>query len=166
MHASNNYIELEPLLEICHAGHVYRLHVPGQFHRSVYSPFNPHPYQRIRYHLIQGSFACKYSHAITSNLAQYLFVTQTGACVLALGYANFLIIPCTNVFGRRPVALACALIVIGSNIWQALATSYSSFIGARVLIGIGAATSESLMPVTIADTLFLHGRGTWMGVYL
>ncbi|KAH8819316.1 serine/threonine kinase 16 [Xylogone sp. PMI_703] len=89
----------------------------------------------------------------------------TGACVLSLGYANFIIIPCTRLFGRRPVALACALIVIGSSIWCAVATSYDSLIGGRVLVGIGCATSESLMPVVIADMLFLHERGTWMGIY-
>lgn len=77
--------------------------------------------------------------------------SQTGATVLALGYANFVIIPCSDVFGRRIVLLISALISLGAYIWQALATSYSSFIGARILVGIGAASNESIMPVVIAD---------------
>lgn len=89
----------------------------------------------------------------------------TGVCVLTLGYANFILIPCTCLFGRRPVALVCSVVFLGSNVWQALATSYSSLMGGRALIGIAAATSESLMPVVIADLLFLHERGTWMGIY-
>lgn len=39
-------------------------------------------------------------------------------------------------------------------------------LGGRALIGIGAATSESLMPLIIADLVFLHERGKWMGIYL
>ena len=71
--------------------------------------------------------------------------------MLALGYANFVIIPCSDVFGRRIVLLVCAAISLGSYIWQALATSYNSFLGARVLNGIGAASNESIMTVVIAD---------------
>ncbi|RFU31756.1 hypothetical protein B7463_g4584, partial [Scytalidium lignicola] len=56
----------------------------------------------------------------------------TGSCVLALGYANFIIIPCTRLFGRRPVALVCSIIVIGASIWEALATSWIYFMGAWV----------------------------------
>lgn len=64
------------------------------------------------------------------------------------------------------MALVCSVVFLGSNVWQALATSYSSLLGGRALIGIAAATSESLMPVVIADLVFLHERGTWMGIYL
>ncbi|KAH8884984.1 serine/threonine kinase 16 [Thozetella sp. PMI_491] len=89
----------------------------------------------------------------------------TGATVLALGYANFIIIPCSEIFGRRPVLVVCALITIGSCIWHALATSYESFLGARILTGLGAAANESVMPVVIADMKFLHQRGRYIGVY-
>ncbi|KAI5459543.1 major facilitator superfamily domain-containing protein [Mariannaea sp. PMI_226] len=89
----------------------------------------------------------------------------TGATVLSLGYANFIIIPCSEVFGRRVVLIICASITIASCIWQAVATSYSSFLGARVLTGIGAAANESIMPVVIADIKFLHQRGKYIGLY-
>lgn len=86
--------------------------------------------------------------------------------VLALGYTNLLIIPCANVFGRRTTLLVCAFIVFGSNIWQATATSYRSFFGARVLNGIGVAANESVMTMVITDMFFLHERGTFVGLYL
>jgi hypothetical protein len=54
----------------------------------------------------------------------------SGATIVALGYANF-IIPYANVFGRRPAMLVCCIIVLGSNIRQVTATSYESFLGAR-----------------------------------
>ncbi|KAJ5640050.1 uncharacterized protein N7484_007912 [Penicillium longicatenatum] len=118
-----------------------------------------------------GNFSTLSISPLTPVLMEQFDTTEskvaalTGACILALGYANFIIIPCVNIFGRRSTALACMLICIGANIWQAMSTSYHSFLGARVLIGIGAASSESIMPVVISDLTFLHERGTWMGAY-
>ncbi|KAK8105573.1 MFS general substrate transporter [Apiospora kogelbergensis] len=88
-----------------------------------------------------------------------------GAAAITLGYANFLIVPAANVFGRRPVIIICGLICILANIWQGLVTSYSSFIGARVISGIGAAANESIMPMVISDILFVHQRGRSMTFY-
>lgn len=90
----------------------------------------------------------------------------TGACVIALGYANFIIVPCSNIFGRRFTCIVFGVLTIGTSIWEALATSYPSLIGARVLNGVATATNESLMVQVVADTFFLHERGLWMGVYL
>lgn len=89
-----------------------------------------------------------------------------GVAAITLGYANFLIVPAANVFGRRPVLIFCGLICILANVWQALVTSYPSFIGARVVSGLGAAANESLMPMVVADVLFLHQRGRSMAFYL
>jgi MFS family permease len=85
---------------------------------------------------------------------------------ITLGYANFIIIPCNEIFGRRNTLLVCALINIGASIWQSTATSYGSFLGARVLSGIGAAANESIMNVVVADMYFLHERARYVGIYL
>lgn len=88
-----------------------------------------------------------------------------GAAAITLGYANFLIVPAANAFGRRPIILTCGLICVIANIWQGLVTSYGSFIAARVISGIGAAANESIMPMVISDVLFLHQRGRSMALY-
>ena len=88
-----------------------------------------------------------------------------GTTVIALGYANFIIIPFSNIYGRRAACLATAAILVGSNIWQALAKNTGSFFGARAMTGIGGAVNESVMVQVIADVFFLHERGLWMGVY-
>jgi MFS family permease len=85
---------------------------------------------------------------------------------MALGYANFIIVPASDVFGRRIVTLICGGICIAANIWSAAATSYESFLGARILGGLGAAANESIMTMVVADIFFLHERGTYIGVYL
>ncbi|KAI1386101.1 putative MFS transporter [Hypoxylon trugodes] len=88
-----------------------------------------------------------------------------GAAAITLGYANFFIVPAANAWGRRPVVLVCGLICILANVWQALITSYSSFLGARIISGMGAAANESIMPMVIADLLFLHQRASSMALY-
>ncbi|KAJ5605469.1 hypothetical protein N7510_008250 [Penicillium lagena] len=87
----------------------------------------------------------------------------TGACVMALGFSNFIIVPCSNILGRRFTSLLFCLLGIASCIWQALAISHSSLLAARVVNGIATATSETLMVQVIADIFFLHQRGFWTG---
>ena len=61
--------------------------------------------------------------------------------------------------------LASSLICLGSMIWRAQAQTYSSFMGACVLNGIGAGPAETLQPAVIADVLFLHERGFYNTLY-
>ncbi|CAK7198343.1 hypothetical protein SEUCBS139899_001004 [Sporothrix eucalyptigena] len=100
------------------------------------------------------------------DLSQTQLNLITGSCVLALGYANFVIVPISNILGRRFTSLVLALLVMGSCVWEARAQSYSSLIGARVVNGVATATSETLMVQVICDMFFLHERGIWMGMYL
>jgi len=68
-------------------------------------------------------------------------------------------------FGRRPVYILSQIICFGSSIWRAKATTYSSFMGACILNGIGAGPAESIQPAVIADIFFLHDRGFWNTLY-
>jgi MFS family permease len=86
--------------------------------------------------------------------------------VITLGYFNFIIIPCSEMFGRRITLLVCALLNLIACVWSATATSYGSFLGARILTGTGAAANESIMNVVVADMYFLHERGRFIGSYL
>lgn len=90
----------------------------------------------------------------------------TGACVLGLGYANLIIVPISNILGRRQACLIFCILGIGTCIWQALSRSYAVLIGGRVINGIATATSESIMMQVVADMFFLHERGVWTGIYL
>ncbi|KAK4072884.1 uncharacterized protein Triagg1_5561 [Trichoderma aggressivum f. europaeum] len=89
----------------------------------------------------------------------------TGVTVILLGYCNFIIIPSCEIFGRRVTLLVCAILNIGACIWQATATSYGSFLGARILAGTGASANESIMNVVVTDIYFLHERGKYVGSY-
>lgn len=92
-------------------------------------------------------------------------VKFTGVAILVLGFSNFIWVPISSSFGRRPAYIFSQLICFGSSIWRARATTYSSFMGACVLNGIGAGPAETIQPAVIADIFFLHDRGFWNTLY-
>ena len=90
----------------------------------------------------------------------------TGITVITLGFANFIIVPLSNIFGRRAISLVFSVFIMLTCIWQALATSHRSLLAARAVSGLACATSETIAVQVIADVFFLHERGLWTGMYL
>ncbi|KAF2443687.1 MFS general substrate transporter [Karstenula rhodostoma CBS 690.94] len=97
------------------------------------------------------------------NNSQLAFLT--GITVITLGVAGFVIVPLSNIFGRRAVSLTFAVLIMLTCIWQAMATSHRSLLVARALNGVVCATSETIPVQMIADVFFLYERGAWTGVY-
>lgn len=87
----------------------------------------------------------------------------TGCTVLVMGYGNFIVIPFSNIFGRRAAFLLFGILFLVCTIWQAVAKSYGSFLGGRSLVGLAASPSESMVVQVVADMFFLHERGAWVG---
>jgi len=96
------------------------------------------------------------------HLGQQQLSLLTGLNVITLGFANIFIVPLSNIFGRRPMSIFFGILVVLTNIWQALATTHKSLLAARACNGIAAATSETIMVQVIADMFFLHERGFWV----
>lgn len=92
-------------------------------------------------------------------------VQFTGVAILVLGFSNFIWVPMSTCFGRRPVAILSTAICAFSSVWRAKATGYDSFMAASVLNGLGAGPCETLMPQVIADIIFLHDRGKYSTLY-
>lgn len=90
---------------------------------------------------------------------------QTSALVIVTGYANLILVPIAEVFGRRFVLILSSVINLGGSLWHGAAQSYGSFMGARIFISLGMSINESLMPMVIGDIFFLHERGRYVGIY-
>ncbi|GLA31558.1 hypothetical protein AnigIFM63326_010235 [Aspergillus niger] len=104
-----------------------------------------------------------FSESFDLNNTQLLLIT--GVCILSFAYANLIVVPCSNIFGRRLTFLVFLSISFASYIWEALASSYTSFIVARVVNGAGAAACETIPMQTVADIFFLYERGRWTVAY-
>ncbi|KAH8690798.1 major facilitator superfamily domain-containing protein [Talaromyces proteolyticus] len=98
---------------------------------------------------------------ISQTQAGYLITLN----ILSLGVGNLFWIPFAVKFGKRPIIILSSAIFFGSSIWSALAKSYGSLLGARIIQGFGASSSEALGPAVVADLYFLHERGTKIGFY-
>lgn len=85
--------------------------------------------------------------------------------ILFLGLGNLFWVPISLKIGKRPVLITCLAIFFSSCIWNAVAKSWGSMFGARILQGFGASASEALGPAVVADLFFVHERGAKVGFY-
>ena len=84
----------------------------------------------------------------------------TAWVVLVIGASLFVFNPVAKKIGRRPVYLACSIIMLTGSIWGAVAKNYGSFLGSRVWGALGMAPYEILVQCTVADMYFVHQRAT------
>lgn len=100
------------------------------------------------------------------HLSQTRLDLLSGATILAQGFANLILVPYANIFGRRQCSITLVVLTILTEVWEALATSDDSLLAARVCNGFVTATSEAIMVQVINDVFFSHQRGLFMGIYL
>lgn len=62
---------------------------------------------------------------------------STAWLILTLGLCVFLINPVAKAYGKRPVYIGAIIILFIVSIWGAVADNYSSFLGSRIIGGIG-----------------------------
>lgn len=99
--------------------------------------------------------------SVAISKVAYFFTTTA----LLQGTSNFVWVPLTNKFGRRPIYVTSYAIYFICCIWLIFETNYAAFLAGRILIGIGAGAAETIAPVSIADVFFLHERGFVMSMY-
>ncbi|KAF4453821.1 transporter HOL1 [Fusarium albosuccineum] len=87
----------------------------------------------------------------------------TGYFLLGCGAGAIFFVPSGRIWGKRHLFLIGIIIAIASSAWAgAVGTDYGSFIGARIIQGIGCAPFESLLNAAVGDLYFVHQRGLRM----
>lgn len=89
----------------------------------------------------------------------------TAWVVLAIGISLFIFNPIAKKVGRRPVYIACSIIMFTASVWGGVAKDYKSFLGSRIWGAFGMAPYEVLVQCTIADLYFVHQRATRIAVW-
>ncbi|KAL4891193.1 MFS general substrate transporter [Aspergillus ambiguus] len=89
------------------------------------------------------------------------------ANIICTGVGSFYWMPFLVKFGRRPTYLITAIVMCVCLIWQGFATrdTYTSFLVARIIMGLGQSPIYSIAPTTIADIYFLHHQGSKIAIY-
>lgn len=105
------------------------------------------------------------------NVSQSLDVTTqkiaitTGLYLLGLGIGSVVASPTAILYGKRPVYLGGACLLILSCIWSALASDYTNLALSRILQGIAVSPIECLPSKSITEIFFLHERAFRVGIY-
>ncbi|KAH8737378.1 major facilitator superfamily domain-containing protein [Ilyonectria robusta] len=87
----------------------------------------------------------------------------TGYFLLGAGAGAIFFVPSGRIWGKRHLFLLGICIIIASSAWAGkVGTDYGSFIGARVVQGVGCAPFESLLNAAVGDLYFVHQRGVRM----
>ncbi|KAM0246720.1 hypothetical protein ACHAP5_004491 [Fusarium lateritium] len=87
----------------------------------------------------------------------------TGYFLLGCGAGAIFFVPSGRIWGKRHSFLIGILILIASSAWAgSVGTNYGSFIGARIVQGVGCAPYESLLNAAVGDLYFVHQRGVRM----
>lgn len=90
----------------------------------------------------------------------------TGYQLCAVGASAVFISALARKYGKRPLMVASMSCMLAGTLWGSLATSYGSFLGARVVQGLGMAMFESVTYSIVGDMYFVHQRGTRMSAYI
>ncbi|KAH8676282.1 MFS transporter [Xylariales sp. PMI_506] len=98
---------------------------------------------------------------VAINSVSYFFSTTA----LLQGVGNFVWVPLTNKYGRRPVYIISYTIYFACALWLVFEETYAGFLAGRIILGIGAGAAETIAPLSIADVFFLHERGFIMAMY-
>ncbi|KAM0353565.1 hypothetical protein ACHAPU_001577 [Fusarium lateritium] len=87
----------------------------------------------------------------------------TGYFLLGCGAGAIFFVPSGRIWGKRHLFLIGILIIIASSAWAgSVGTDYGSFVGARIVQGVGCAPYESLLNAAVGDLYFVHQRGLRM----
>ena len=108
--------------------------------------------------LVEISDDMQVSVAVAGQLA-----TATYA---AWGVSVFLVGPLSDSFGRRPIALAGLLLIVGSLIGSAFAPNFETLMVLRVLSGLGAGTLPPTFVGAISDVISPEKRARAVGSIL
>ncbi|UNI18473.1 hypothetical protein JDV02_004741 [Purpureocillium takamizusanense] len=90
---------------------------------------------------------------------------------VALQYAGlaigcFFFVPLVHKYGRRPSYIVSTVMQLASCVWFALMKRPVDLWISSLLSGLGGATSETIVQITIADLFFVHNHAALNGCYL
>ncbi|GAD97752.1 conserved hypothetical protein [Paecilomyces variotii No. 5] len=88
-----------------------------------------------------------------------------GLFLLVTGSATFFTAASATVWGKRPVFVISAFILLITNVWGFFSTNFVSLVTMRIIQGLASAPLETLVTSTVSDIFFVHERGQKIAIW-
>ncbi|KAL4912254.1 major facilitator superfamily domain-containing protein [Aspergillus aurantiobrunneus] len=84
---------------------------------------------------------------------------------LFVGVGNFLVLPLALLYGRRFTTITSTIILLAATIGCAACNSWRQHLALRIIQGLAAGVTESVLPLMLAEVTFVHQHGMIYGMY-
>ncbi|KAL4981887.1 major facilitator superfamily domain-containing protein [Aspergillus falconensis] len=78
---------------------------------------------------------------------------------------NFLVLPLALLYGRRFTTILSTTVLLAATIGCAVCNTWEQHLGLRILQGLAAGVTESVLPLVLAEVTFVHQHGMVYGMY-
>lgn len=83
-----------------------------------------------------------------------------------LGLGSFVFIPLMHKYGRRPLYIFSTALQLAATVWLARTHNQTDMWLSNLLAGLGGATCETIVQVTISDLFFIHQHAAMNAFYI
>jgi sugar porter (SP) family MFS transporter len=97
----------------------------------------------------------------TGHVLGAVNAAQSAGSILALPFVG----ACSDRFGRKPILLAGAVIIVVASIIQCLSVNYDMFVFSRVVVGVGSIMVVQPSPMLISEVCYPTHRGKYTSLY-
>ncbi|KAL4944371.1 hypothetical protein BDV06DRAFT_210293 [Aspergillus oleicola] len=84
---------------------------------------------------------------------------------LFVGVGNFLVLPLAFLYGRLFTTIVSNTVLLAATIGCAACNTWSQHLALRVVQGLAAGVTESILPLMLAEVTFVHQHGMVYGLY-
>ncbi|THC94210.1 hypothetical protein EYZ11_006309 [Aspergillus tanneri] len=94
--------------------------------------------------------------SIQWNLAQETVQRAVVGNLFSIGACGILVVMLVGYFGRMPVLLVFQAVMVGTCAWSAAATSFKSYLAARIINGLFCSVGQGAALLWVKDLFFFH----------
>ncbi|KAL4953771.1 major facilitator superfamily domain-containing protein [Aspergillus filifer] len=84
---------------------------------------------------------------------------------LFVGVGNFLVLPLAFLYGRRFTTIVSNTVLLAATIGCAACNTWSQHLALRIIQGLAAGVTESVLPLILVEVTFIHQHGMVYGLY-
>ncbi|KAL4864925.1 hypothetical protein BDV12DRAFT_158274 [Aspergillus spectabilis] len=106
-------------------------------------------------------FAMYMSKGHTTNEVVWLSTFPS----LFVGIGNFVVLPLALLYGRRFTTIVSTIVLLGATIGCAVCNTWEQHLALRIIQGLAAGVTESVLPLVLAEVTFVHQHGMVYGLY-